>query len=94
MNMGRLRCQILYKPCFRNAVIGSGLVAKTTVFQNFSGVKHVDKACQYSSPRQTTIYGLRFFTDFLKKLLIAIVRCTGGADFTGEDCQIIKVQSL
>lgn len=45
---------------------------KTTVFLKFLKARNIDKDRQYSSLRQTTIYGLRFFEDFLKNLWIAI----------------------
>jgi hypothetical protein len=47
-------------------------VKTTTVLQNFSGVNTIDKNHQHSILFWNTICGLRFFSEFLKKLRIAI----------------------
>ena len=62
------------------------MVTKRTVFQDFSEVKHFDKNDQHSLFFSYTIYGVRFFAEFLKKLRMAIVFFNEGMGFDEEEC--------
>ena len=62
---------------------------KTTVLQNFLIMKHVDKNDQHSLFFRYTIYGMRFFAEFLKRLRMAIALCSREDDFFGAHYQFI-----
>ena len=59
---------------------------KTTVFQIFSRMRHIDNPNQDSSFRETTTYGLEFFNDFLENLR-NIACYTEKVKFNSEHCR-------
>ena len=62
-------------------------MAKATVLQKFIEGRTIDKNDQHSLFFRHTICWLWFFTEFLKKLLMAIAFFSEGLNFDGEDGQ-------